>query len=124
MKLVIYTHMTNPEERMDPWKEALSCYEFFSDEVLIVGDDWPYEFKWDHIGKVFQEGFDKSSGDWVINLPTDMIFHENDIDKLKSELIKHSDHPAVVFPKFKFFSYKKCEFKTFDTLKSRFYLTC
>ena len=116
MKIVIFTHMTNPEERMDPWKEALACYEYFSDEVVIVGDDWPTEFKWDYIGKVFQEGFDKSYGDWVINLPTDMIFHENDLEKLKTYLIKYNDHPAVVFPKFKFFSYKKCEFKTFDTL--------
>ena len=51
---------------------------------MIVGDDWPIEFKWDYIGKVFQEGFDKSYGDWVINLPTDMIFHENDLENLKA----------------------------------------
>ena len=29
--------MTNPELRMDPWKEALSCYEDFADEVVTVG---------------------------------------------------------------------------------------
>ena len=27
MKVSIFTTMTNPEERMDPWKEALNCYE-------------------------------------------------------------------------------------------------
>ncbi len=116
MKLSIFTHMTNPEERMDPWKEALSCFEYFADEIIIVGKEWPYEFKWDYIGKVFQEGFEKCSGDWVINMPTDMFFHEKDKDKLMSELNNHNDQPAVVFPKFKFFNPTKCEFKTFDTL--------
>ena len=28
--------MTNPKERMDPWEEALSCYEFFADEIVTV----------------------------------------------------------------------------------------
>ena len=41
--------MTNPEERGDPWKEALTCYESYSDEIIKVGLDWPYEFKFDYI---------------------------------------------------------------------------
>ena len=51
--LSIVTSMTNPEERGDPWKEALNCFKDYSDEIIIKGDDWPYEFKWDHIGKNF-----------------------------------------------------------------------
>ena len=54
--LSIFTTMTNPETRNDPWREAISCYEFFANEVVVVGDDWPEEFTWDHIGKTFQEG--------------------------------------------------------------------
>lgn len=108
--------MTNPEERMDPWKEALSCFEDFADDVVIVGENWPYEFKWDQIGKVFQEGFEKSNGDWVINMPTDMVFHEKDKLKLLNSLKENNEYPGIVLPKFKFFSYKKCEFKNFDTL--------
>tara|TARA_B110000003_G_C16495499_1_gene475241 strand:+ start:117 stop:908 length:792 start_codon:yes stop_codon:yes gene_type:complete len=108
--------MTNPDERMDPWQEALDCYKFFSDEVVIVGEDWPYEFKWDYIGKVFQEGFDKAKGDWVINMPTDMFFHENDKEKLITSLKDNDDAPGVVFPKLKFFNYNRCEFKTFDAM--------
>ena len=38
--------MTNPEERQDPWKEALNCYEDFADEVITVEEDWPEEFSW------------------------------------------------------------------------------
>ena len=41
---------------MDPWKESLSCYEDFSDELIVVGEDWDYEFNWVKIGNVFQEG--------------------------------------------------------------------
>ena len=29
MKISIFTTMTNPDERMDPWKEALNCYKDF-----------------------------------------------------------------------------------------------
>ena len=64
MDLSIYTHMTNPEKRMDPWKEGLECYSFFSDDVFSVGEGWEEEFKWSKIGKVFHEGFEKAEGDW------------------------------------------------------------
>ena len=31
----IFTTMTKPEERMDPWKEALNCYNDLADEVIV-----------------------------------------------------------------------------------------
>ena len=34
MRISICTTMTNPEERMDPWKEATDCYKDFSDEII------------------------------------------------------------------------------------------
>ena len=67
MKISIFTTMTNPQKRMDPYKEALKCYEDFADEVIIVGENWPEEFSFDYIGKTFQEGFDLCKGDWVIS---------------------------------------------------------
>ena len=36
-------------------KQALSCYEFFADEVITTGSDWPNEFKWSDIGKYFKK---------------------------------------------------------------------
>ena len=72
----IFTTYTDPEKRFDPWKEALECYNSLADEVIIEGSDWPYEFKWDLIGKTFQKGFDKCSGDWVIRMDIDYFFHE------------------------------------------------
>tara|TARA_B100000579_G_C22659620_1_gene770295 strand:- start:10 stop:798 length:789 start_codon:yes stop_codon:yes gene_type:complete len=96
--------MTNPEERNDPWKESLSCYEDFGDEVVITGDDWPFEFKWDYLSKVIQEGFDKCTGDWAIHMPIDYIFHEDDFKKIKNKLKNNLDSPAVAFPQHQIFT--------------------
>ncbi len=104
MKISIFTSMTNPEERMDPWEEALSCYKDFADEVIIVGEKWPSEFSFSYIGETFQEGFNKSSGDWVIQMDIDNFFHEKYIDQLKNILGKYSDLPTVAFPKYQIFS--------------------
>ena len=57
MNVGLFTTMTNPEDRNDPWKESLACYEDIVDDVVVVGSDWPYEFSWDHIGKTFHSGF-------------------------------------------------------------------
>ena len=106
--------MTNPEQRMDPWQEALSCYEDIGDELITVGEDWPEEFKWDHIGKTFTEGFNKCNGDWVLNLALDMFIHEKQISKMKEYFYKYSNAPALAFPKYKFFTPGKYEIKSFD----------
>lgn len=116
MNLTIFTHMTNPDKRMDPWREAIKCYEYFADDIVTVGQNWPYEFDWDYIGKTFQEGYEKSKGDWVINMPTDMFLHENSKDKLFLALKKFEDAPAISIPKFKFFSPLRYEFKNFEIL--------
>jgi len=70
--------MTNPIDRNDLWEEATNCYDDFADEVIISGKSWPSEFNFDYIGKVFQDGFDQSTGDWVIHMDVDNLFHEND----------------------------------------------
>ena len=55
MKVSIFTTYTNPDKRNDPWKEALECYEDFADEIVVKkGQDWPYDFSWDLIGKTFK----------------------------------------------------------------------
>jgi len=104
MNISIFTSMTKPEERNDPWSEALECYRDLADEVIIVGEKWPDEFSFELIGEVFQEGFDKSQGDWVIHMDIDNFFHEKDIHKLKKALRKYKNEPAVSFPKYQIFT--------------------
>jgi len=95
--------MTNPDQRMDPWKEALNCYSYFSDDVFTVGENWEEEFKWEKIGQVFQEGFDRAEGDWVLNIALDMFIHEKYLNKLYDELKINQDEPVLALPKLKFF---------------------
>lgn len=104
--------MTNPEERNDPWKEALECYEDFADEVVVVGQTWPKEFSFEYIGSVFQDGFNKSSGDWVILMDVDTFFHERDKEKINNVLKKYEDYPSVAFPKFQFFHPERYNLKS------------
>ena len=112
MKISIFTTMTNPEERMDPWKEATNCYEEFADEVIITGKDWPYEFTWDHIGKTFHEGFEKTSGEWAIRMDLDYFFHEKHINILRDKLKKYNEYPAVSFPQYQIFTPERYQVKT------------
>ena len=104
MNISIFTSYTDPEKRMDPWKEALNCYNDFADEVIVVGKQWKQEFSFDYIGKVFQEGFDKSNGDWVIKMDIDTIFHENDFDNIKNALRRYQDYPAISLRKYQIFT--------------------
>jgi hypothetical protein len=111
-KLSIATTYTNPEERMDPWKEALACYEDLADEVVRAGQDWPYEFSWDYIGKTFNESFELATGDWVIRMDLDYFFHEKNFQGIRNILSKNFDKPAVAFPKVQFFTPERYALKT------------
>mgnify|MGYP000097027056 CR=1 FL=1 len=90
-KLSISTSYTNPEERMDPWREALTCYNDLADEVVRSGENWPYEFSWDHIGKTFHSGFQQCKTDWVIRMDLDYFFHEEPLKQAHLHYI-HINH--------------------------------
>ncbi len=108
--------MTDPEYRRDPWKEALNCYSDISEEVVTVGQSWEKEFKWSKIGKVFQEGFAESKGNWVLHLAVDMFIHQDDIKKVYDCINKNPDIPALTLPKYKFFEPGRYEIKSFETV--------
>src|SRR4051812_31458654 len=100
MKLSIFTTLSDPGRRQDPYKEALYCYLELADELVVIDGSqfahsvtrnillgtkketayihsiWPTEFSWDFIGKQFQKGYDACSGDWVIHMDLDYFFHE------------------------------------------------
>ena len=110
--LSIFTTMTNPDSRNDPWREALNCYEYFSDEIIITGQDWPNEFSWEHIGKTFQEGLDKCSSDWAMRMDIDYFLHEKDRSKLRKLLDKYSEFPALSLPQYQIFTPNRYQIKT------------
>ena len=116
MNISIFTSMTDPIARNDPWEESLSCYKDFADEVVVVGQDWPKEFQWDYIGKTFQEGFDKSIGDWVLWMDLDNMIHEKDFQYIKNLLANNFEKPAVGFPMRQIFTPDRYQMKTIKCL--------
>jgi len=114
MKISILTTITNPDERQDKWREALTCYKEFADEVVVVngGDDkgdlfllkdepdyfthverikvvhlpWPYEWNWIELPKHLNAGLEQCTGDWVIKLDIDQFIHEKDFRTLRAKL--------------------------------------
>jgi len=122
MTISIFTTVTNPESRQDAWREALSCYLDFADEVVVVngssGDNqdieeisldklkilnykWPDEFKWDFIGQQFQRGYDACTGDWCIRMDLDYLLHEDDFQAIR-DFLKTCKAPVACFPKRQF----------------------
>ena len=51
----VFTTMTNPDSRNDPWKESLNCYNALADEVVVVGDDWPLSLTGEFLTEYIKE---------------------------------------------------------------------
>lgn len=117
--LSIFTTVTNPRERGDPYYEALSCYKDLADEVVVVNGGgqitehsgvkyvnrkWPTEFEWPFIGQQFQRGYQACTGDAVIHADLDFIFHEKDFEDIRSaaQLMLDNNLPAMSFYKYQF----------------------
>ena len=140
MKLTIFTTMTEPTKRQDAWKEAVNSYLDLADEVLLVIGDkdlwhsedskeivstwnkhprikvmyhvWDEEFNWSFIGEQFQRGYEAAEGDWVIRADLDYIFHEKDIDRIRTMLNLIGDAPAASFWKYQFLLVDRYQIKS------------
>jgi len=104
VRISSFITITRPEQRGDTYKQCLESAHGFSDEVAIIDgkDTWPQEFDWKIIGEHFQKGYDHATGDWVIHLDTDFIFHEKDYRKIRAELQFYNEYPALSFYKWQF----------------------
>lgn len=109
MKLTILTTVTNPEERQDPWVEALKCYLGLADEVVVVNGGsnkhydfppfvkcvdlaWPYEWNWVEYPRHLNFGKQHCTGDWILRLDIDQFIHEKDFDELRKRLEEAPDN--------------------------------
>ena len=54
-----------------------------ADEVLVVGEDWPIEFDCGIFNKIYQNGFNQCSTDWVMRMDLDYFIHEDDFEKIR-----------------------------------------
>ena len=125
IRISAFITITDPERRSDLYKECIQSALGFCDEVVIVdggsddpslqwiadlNDDrikityrpWPKEFSWPLIGQAFQYGYDCCTGDWVIHLDCDFIFHEQDYKNIGRTFNANKDAPALSFWKYQF----------------------
>lgn len=116
MKLSIFTTATNPFSRGDLWLEPMKCYTDLADEVIVVNGGgplpyphpkvtvldhhWPQVFDWKLIGEQFQRGYEAATGDWVIHMDLDFLFHEQDYDAIRYALESNASEPALSFWKY------------------------
>lgn len=103
MRLSIYSTVTDPDSRQDPWREALANYCDLADEVIVVNGGgplqydnskvkfinypWPQDWDWEEITKHMNAGLEKCTGDWAIRMDIDNFFHESDFDNIRAALI-------------------------------------
>ncbi|TAL08184.1 MAG: hypothetical protein EPO02_13435 [Nitrospirae bacterium] len=124
MKLSIFTTITNSTIRGDNCIDALNCYQDLVDELIIIngGEElpanwykrdpgkrlgvvqspWPQEFNWPFIGQQFQKGYEVATGDWVIRMDLDYIFHEKDFAQIREACEANPNSPGLSFWKYQF----------------------
>ena len=92
MKISIITSYTDREE----WThgKSLSLVTKNLDEVIVLGENFK-EFAFSDFGPMFDDGFNKASGDWVIKMDIDTIIHEKDFDSLYASMKTYKDYPAL-----------------------------
>lgn len=116
MKLSIITTITNPEERQDPYLESIASYLDIADEVVVVNGGrptrmedfqtktkiinlpWPEKWNWKELPIHLNAGLEAATGDWVIKMDIDQMFHENDIAEIRRRL-SEIDKPCATFQK-------------------------
>lgn len=98
--------ITNPEQRGDTFEQCYASAKDIFDEVIIIDgkDTWPQEFDWKVIGEHFQKGYEACSGDMVVHLDTDFIFHQRDKGKILQALKDYPRSAGVSFHKRQFVS--------------------
>jgi len=122
MRLSIFTTITNPEERQDPWMEALESFNDLADEVIVINGGLPFSvdigFKfpkineiempmpdnwaWEELPKRVNAGLEASTGDWAISMDIDWMFHEDDFKRIREQLESIGD-PVAAFQKAGFY---------------------
>lgn len=125
--------LTNPEERGDPWIEALSSYFDFADQVVIVNGGknfefdqyervkslnkrdidftivnlpWPDDWGMEEFPKHLNAGLKECTGDWVLKLDIDQIIHEDDFENIR-HFLELSNDPIAALHKVNFYEGKR-----------------
>ncbi len=118
MNISIHVNVKNPERNQFPYLEAIRSYIDLADEVIVVdggSDDgsiekikalsskvkvvnynWPDRWIWNQLGLSTNVGYQTCTGDWAIKCDIDYIFHEDDMEAIRTRLISLLDTRAWV----------------------------
>ena len=110
MRISSFLPVTNSILRGDTFIEAIKSHLYFSDELVVVdggstdgtveaieklNDEririitlpWPQEYwVWSEFARHWNFGYEACTGDWVAQGESDHIFHENDAEKIITQL--------------------------------------
>jgi len=126
MKISVILLTANPTEKQYAWKEALASYIDLADEIILVDGGtedlttaFPLEKKlqiidmpdpeiwnWAEHAKRLNFALDKATGDWIIKVDIDWIFHEKDFGLIRQKL-SYFDTPVVTFQKKTIYPFRK-----------------
>ena len=120
MKLSAHVNVTNPESMGFPYLESIKSFANLCEEVIVVdggttdnslekikeipnvkviiGEKWERDFDWLVMAKNLNIGFRACKNQWVFHFDADYIFHEDDVDRIKEDLVK-THLPAIEIPK-------------------------
>jgi hypothetical protein len=65
------------------------------DQCFFLNFSWPYEWNWVELPRHLNAGLEKCSGDFVIKMDIDQLFHEDDFRKVRQKLAECPQHCDV-----------------------------
>lgn len=116
MKLSIILLTANPSEKQYAWKEALASYCDLADEIIIINGGVeelefpptkekrlvvihkpdPKIWTWAEHAKNLNLALTEATGDWIIKVDIDWIFHQKSMRELREKLATYQAHVVTM----------------------------
>lgn len=114
MKISVILLTANPTEKQYAWKESFQSYLDFADEVIVInGGEEDLQFTdnkkliiinkpdppvwtWAEHAKNLNLALEKATGDWIIKVDIDWIFHQKTMAELRQKLSTYQAHVVTM----------------------------
>jgi hypothetical protein len=93
-------------ENMDRDRAKLLLSTERWEKIKWVDRPWPREWPWIQFPLCYMDALKECTGDWVLVMPIDQIFHENDLSKVR-EFLNKTEAPLATFQKYSFVTWNK-----------------
>lgn len=120
MKISVIVITANPIHKQYAYYEALQSYAELADEVIVFDGGFetfsvpprktivmhepdPEVWGWEEHALRLNKALDAATGDWIIKVDIDWIFHENSFVEIRKRLEGLTDKPVASFQKMNFY---------------------